>query len=54
MSLPNDDRNFRPANGKNFPAATFTAAAADALHREYNQSRTARSCGPGCDAGRDI
>jgi hypothetical protein len=38
MSLPNDGRNFRPEDGKKFPAAPFAVAVADALHREYNQT----------------
>ena len=38
MSLPNDHRNFRPQSGKNFPAASFAAAVADALRREFDQT----------------
>jgi hypothetical protein len=36
MSLPKDDRKFRPQNGKDLPAAPFAVAVANALHREYD------------------
>ena len=36
MSLPKEGRNFRHQNGKNFPAVSFAAAVAEALHREYD------------------
>lgn len=38
MSLPKNDRNFRPHTGNSFPPGRFVTAIADALHREYDHT----------------
>ncbi|ODS57819.1 MAG: hypothetical protein ABS36_05100 [Acidobacteria bacterium SCN 69-37] len=38
MSLPKNDRNFRPESGNRFPTVPFATAVAAALHREYDHT----------------